>query len=366
MVVEAPETDRYTPDASRWVVETFGVRKRFAIREGLPVGFGWGQDHWLVSSVIKYRKKVKWFQALDGVDLKIARGEMLGLLGPNGAGKTTFIKCLATLLGMDGGEAYVNGFNVRTQPDDVRLSMNLVGSGHWIAFDWAMTLTQNLHFFGSLYGLNKSHREERIAYTLSLLGLTHLAKRTPRIMSSGERQRMLLAKGFMVRTPLFLLDEPTVGLDPLGSLEVREFIRKEFVGKSDRSGILTTHRMVEAEALCRRIAIMNKGRIVAEGTTSELKRLAGQPRVMDIRGTSIPAEAIEAVKRTNGVRTAAVSPVGSESVEESLRVHCENIDAVTDRVVDTLRSHGATVRSVEFQEPTLEDTFLALTDRRLT
>src|SRR5215475_11567787 len=126
------QTDN-TPDPARWVVETFGLEKRFATREGLPVGMGWGQEHWLVSSLIKYRKAVEYHTAVDAVDLKVGRGEMLGLLGPNGAGKTTLIKCLATLLEVDAGTAFVNGFDVARQADQLRLSINLVGSGHWLS-----------------------------------------------------------------------------------------------------------------------------------------------------------------------------------------------------------------------------------------
>lgn len=351
--------------SQRWAVEVFQLEKRFQARQGLPMDWQFGNAHWLISSLIKRRKEPQWCRAVDGVDLRVARGELVGLLGPNGAGKTTLIKCLATLLELDDGEAFVNGFSVRSQPDQVRLSMNLVGSGHWMGFDWGMTVTQNLHFFGSLYGLSQAERRERIEQTLSLLGLAHLARRTPVDLSSGERQRMLLAKGFMIRAPVFFLDEPTVGLDPDGALRVRQFIQKELVGKSGISGIITTHRMSEAEAICNRIAIMDRGRIVARGTLLELRRLAGQRSVLEIYATSIPRTAVEAIRQMSGVRAAAVMPVGGESLEESLRVHCGDADAIVGHIVDALKGQGAKIASVEIQEPTLEDAFIALTDRRL-
>ena len=348
-----------------WAVEVWGLEKRFASRQGLPMGWGFGSAHWIISNIIKYRKQIEWHRAVDGVNLKVRRGELLGLLGPNGAGKTTLMKCLATLLDIDGGEATVNSFDVRTQPDQVRLSMNLVGSGHWIGFDWGMTVTQNLHFFGSLYGLSKAERQARIDETLERLDLTKLAKKTPMTLSAGERQRMLLAKGFMIQAPVFFLDEPTVGLDPDGARNVREFIQKELIGTSGTSGILTTHRMPEAEALCSRIAIMNRGCIVACGTPLELKQLAGQRSILHVRALSIPAAATEAVRRVRGVRAAVTAPVGGESLEESLRVHCEDAGAVADEVVATLRRAGVAVSAVDLEEPTLEDAFIALTDRRL-
>jgi ABC-2 type transport system ATP-binding protein len=224
-----------------------------------------------------------------------------------------------------------------------------------------LTLKQNLHFFGSLYGLTRSERQQRIEAALELLGLTQLAEQTPRSLSSGERQRMLLAKGFMIRTPIFFLDEPTVGLDPQGAREVRAFLKRELLGNSDRSGILTTHRLVEAEELCSRIAVMHQGRIVAAGTPLELKRLAGQHEVLEVHAAAAPPDAIERISRLRGVKHAALAPAGEESVEESLRVHCEDADAIAGAVVDLLRRGGARVGAVEPQQPTLEDAFIALT-----
>ena len=355
----------HSPDPHRWAVEVYGLEKRFITRQGLPMGWGFGDAHWIVSSLIKYRKEEEWKRAVDGVELQVSRGELFGLLGPNGAGKTTLLKCLSTLLEVDGGEAFVNGYNVRSQPDEVRLSMNLVGSGHWVGFDWGMNLVENLHFFGSLYGLDRANRQARIDQTLEQLGMGHLAGETPRTLSTGERQRLLLAKGFMIRTPVFFLDEPTVGLDPEGAREVREFVQKDLIGMEGTSGILTTHRMPEAEALCSRIAIMDQGKIAACGTPLELKRLAGERSVLEIRARAIPSAAVEEVRRMRGVRTAAAAPVGGESLEESLRVHCEDAGAVLGQVVDALRQRDVDVVSVENQEPTLEDAFIALTDRRL-
>lgn len=333
------------PKPDRWAVEVWGVKKRFVTRQGLPVGWGFGNAHWIISSLIKYRQQREWKQAVDGVDLNVERGELFGLLGPNGAGKTTLLKCLATLLSIDECEAFVNGYSVRTHPDEVRLSMNLVGSGHWAAFDWGMTVTQNLHFFGTLYGLSKAERTERIEHTLEKLGLTERAKDTPMTLSAGERQRLLLAKGFMIRTPVFFLDEPTVGLDPDSAREVRDFITRELIGRTGTSGILTTHRMDEPEALCSRIAIMNRGRVVACGTPLQLKQLAGEHSILEVRASPIPATVVRAVKKIHGVRAAATAPADSEGMEESMRVHCEDLDGLVDRIMDTLTGAQSQIQS---------------------
>jgi len=350
--------------APQYAVEAYGVRKRFISREGLPIGWGFGDAHWIISSLIKYRKERQWKEALAGVDLTVRRGEMLGLLGPNGAGKTTLLRCLATLLRIDTGVAYVNGYDVVRQPDEVKLSMNIVGSGQWSAFDWGLTVRQNLHFFGTLYGLSKAERNERIDKTLAWLGLHERANDRPPTLSAGERQRMLLAKAFMIRTPVCFLDEPTVGLDPDGAYQVREFITRELVG-SGTSGILTTHRMSDAEDLCARVAIMDRGRIVAAGTPRELKQSVGERSVLEVRAEPVPREVVEAVRRLSGVWAAVTAPAGEDGLEESLRVHCEDLDATPARVRDTLAASGVVVHSMNAEEPSLEDVFIAVTNRRI-
>ena len=371
-VAVAPSPGTSVAAPSPLAIEARGVKKRFVARTGMPLDWGMGPGHWIISTVVKYRKERRWHQAVDGVDLHVHRGELLGLLGPNGAGKTTLLKCLATLLALDEGEAYVNGYDVRTQQNEVRLSLNLVGTGQWTAFDWGMTVTQNLHFFGALYGLAKSERQVRIDETLVRLKLDHLAKDTPRTLSSGERQRMLLAKGFMIRTPVFCLDEPTVGLDPDGARDVSDFILQELLARSGTSGILTTHRMPEAEALCHRIAIMHRGRIIACGTAAELKRLVGERSVLELRTSPVPRETLAALRALPGVRAAVSAPAGeegaevAESMDDVLRVHCEDPGAAASRVTDTLRDHGVDVKRVEETAPTLEDAFVALTDQGLT
>ena len=365
MAVEIDTAETTPIEPGRWAVEVLGLEKRYVTRKGLPAGFGRGSATWIISSLIKYRKKVEWTQAVAGVDLKVARGEIFGLLGPNGAGKTSLIKCVATLLEVDGGEVLVNGFSVRTQPELVRRSINLVGTGHWAGFDWGLTIVQNLHFFGSLYGIEKTVRQRRIDEVLERLGMTRFANSTPRTLSTGERQRMLLAKGFLVRAPVFLLDEPTVGLDPEGARSVREFIKERLVGQEGTTAILTTHRMPEAEALCHRIGIMDRGRLVACGTSEELRKLAGERSVLEVRATPIPQSAVAAVRALPGVRAALVKPLGDNSVEESLRVHCASGNGLEGHVTTALESQGVRVLAVEIEEPSLEDAFIALTDRRI-
>jgi ABC-2 type transport system ATP-binding protein len=355
----------YKPDPSQWGIEVIGIEKRFRTRKGLPPGYSLGAAHWLISNLIRLRRKPVYSCPLDKVDLKVERGELLGLLGPNGAGKTTLIKCLSTLLEPDGGSAFVNGFDIRTEADQVRRSINLVGSGHWVAFDWNLSIEENLHFFGTLFGLNRHERRKRIASSLELLRLSHLANETPRTLSTGERQRMLLAKSFMVQAPVAFLDEPTVGLDANGSREVRNFIQKELVGCRGISGILTTHRLAEAESLCRRIAIMNQGKIIACGTPSELKRLGAVTGYLEVRVTALPSAAVERVKGLRGVKAAVAFSGPEGSNEARLRVRCISVESVASDIIEIIRSHEGRVIAMEPEELSLEDVYLSLIESKV-
>jgi len=181
--------------------------------------------------------------------------------------------------------------------------------------------------------------------------------------SARERSRVITTPQG-IRTPVCFLDEPTVGLDPDGAYQVREFITRELVG-SGTSGILTTHRMSEAEDLCARVAIMDRGRIVAAGTPRELKQSVGERSVLEVRAEPVPREVVEAVRRLSGVRAAVTAPAGEDGLEESLRVHCEDLDATPARVRDTLAASGVVVHSMNAEEPSLEDVFIAVTNRRI-
>jgi ABC-2 type transport system ATP-binding protein len=350
------------PDPSRWAVEVRGLTKRLLCRKRLPPGYSLGPAHWIVSGLARLGGRAEWKTPLDGVDLKVARGELLGLLGANGAGKTTLLKCLSTLLEPDGGDAFVNGFNVRTQPDQVRLSLNLVGSGHWVAFDWNLTVEKNLEFFGTLYGLSRRERCSRTGEVMEMLGIARLARATPRTLSTGERQRMLLAKGFLARTPVMFLDEPTVGLDINGAREVRMLIRRQLSSSAAISGVLTTHRIEEAESLCRRIAVMDRGRIIACGTPAELKVLAAPAGWVQVRAAAMSPAALQAVRGARGVKSAVCS-TEHERAECRVRVECRDARAV-EEVVAAIRSQAGRILAIDAREPSLEDAYLSLIEKR--
>jgi len=209
-------------------------------------------------------------KALDKVSFKVKYGEIFCIVGPNGAGKTTLLKILSTILLPDEGTAIVNGFDILKEPNEVRASVTVVPGSWWITLDWSLTVKENLIFWTKIFGYSKKEAEERVEYVLKLLDLKKYENTYPLTLSSGYRQRVALARGLAIDSPIFLLDEPTVHLDPLSAENFREFVKRELVLKLKRTVVWTTHILREAERIADRIAILNKGRIVACGTLREL------------------------------------------------------------------------------------------------
>ena len=206
--------------------------------------------------------------ALQGIDLSISQGEIFGVLGPNGAGKTTLLNSISTLLLPDSGEITILGESVLKHPERIRQKINLC-SGN-ANFAWSLTVRENLRFYAMLYGLWGKKREEKVASLLEAFELTRFADRRFDEASTGTKQRMALAKALLNDPQVLLLDEPTVGLDPDIAQKVREYILA-FHARTNCTLILTTHYMPEAQMLCKRIAFIRDGKVLALGTPDELK-----------------------------------------------------------------------------------------------
>jgi ABC-2 type transport system ATP-binding protein len=219
-------------------------------------------------------KSFKDVHAVQNVSFSVAKGECFALLGPNGAGKSTTIKMLITLLSPDSGEAKVNGFSLK-EPSHIRESIGYVPQS--LSVDGSLTAFQNLSIFGKLYGLTSAELKERVPRILAMMDLTDAAHRPVSQFSGGMVRRLEIGQSILHRPAVIFLDEPTVGLDPVARNTLWKHIRqlrKEY----GTTLLMTTHYMEEAEELCDRIAVMDKGRIVAIGTLKELRKEARMPR----------------------------------------------------------------------------------------
>ena len=215
-------------------------------------------------------RKREWINAVQDVDLDIQRGEIFGLLGPNGAGKTTLMKMLCTLVLPTSGTAACYSRDIVKDAQRVKEMVGFI-SAEERSFYWRLSGRQNLEFFSSLYKIPSRQARQHINELLALVGLSEHADRRFYTYSTGMRQRLSIARGLLNNPRLLFIDEPTKGLDPVSAQGIRQFLREEVIGPG-RTAILATHQMAEAEELCGRLAIMNRGRVIANGSIGELRR----------------------------------------------------------------------------------------------
>jgi ABC-2 type transport system ATP-binding protein len=299
-----------------------------------------------------FRRRSLEVEAVRGVSFAVEEGELFGLLGPNGAGKTTTIKMLITLLLPTSGAARVLGFDVVRDARKVRERIGYVFGGDRGLYERLPAL-DNLRYFAELYGVPPREQRRRIGELLELVGLSGREKEKVEGYSKGMRQRLHIARGLLHDPPVVFLDEPTIGVDPVGARELRATIAS--LTEAGKSVLLTTHYMFEADALCDRIAVIAKGRIIAEGTPAELKRLVSTGTVLEIETFGCPQETIDALGGLPGVAAVAVEEREQAQV---LVVQSRDGEAPTQ----ALLSHLADVRvgRVSAREPTLEDAYVQL------
>jgi ABC-2 type transport system ATP-binding protein len=296
--------------------------------------------------------------ALKEVSFDIRPAEIFGLLGPNGAGKTTLIKCLTTLLLPTAGEAWVNGYQLSREPNAIRASVGCMLMGERGLY-WKLTGRENLEFFGALYHLAPPERRRRAAEIIERLDLGDFVDRTVETYSSGQKMKLAFGKALINDAPLLILDEPTNTLDLPSAHALRLVVRE--LNRAGKTVIYTTHIMAEAEALCDRVAIVDRGEVLALGTAAELKESLGRDEVIRIEGV-ISAQAGAAVEKLPGVARAARAAVDGRTL---LTVVAQNQRALLPRLIETLTAHNALVQRITPEEVTLEDVFIARTGRTL-
>jgi ABC-2 type transport system ATP-binding protein len=322
------------PGPSQPAIEVTGLRKTYVSHRGT------------------FRRTRVQTVGLDGIDLAIQPGELYGLLGPNGAGKTTTVKILTTLLLPDSGSARVLGRDVVKQTDAVRRRIGFVFGGERGLY-WRLSGLDNLRYFADLYRIPPDVSRRRIAELIERLGLSGRERDKVEIYSRGMKQRLHLARGLLNDPEVLFLDEPTIGLDPVGARELRVLVRE--LADSGKTILLTTHYMFEADSICDRIAVINKGKLVAEGTPVSIKRLVEDRGVVELEVDGISSDHLNALRGVPGVTSVSI---GERELAQVITIHCANPSDLMAQLGVVLQ--GIRLQKVSSREPTLEDAYVQL------
>jgi ABC-2 type transport system ATP-binding protein len=307
-------------------------------------------------SMIEVKNLTKMFNdfvAVDSISFDVKKGEIFGLLGPNGAGKSTTIRMLCTLSRPTKGTATIGGYDIVKNDTEVRKLVGIV-SEKMIMYN-RLTAKENLLFFGNLFNIPKDVLNKRIDDLLELVQLTKWKGSQVGTFSSGMRQRMNVIRALLNMPQVLFLDEPTLGLDPQSTVEIREFIKK--INRENETTILiTTHMMGEADLLCDHIGIIDHGKIVALDTSTNLKRmiLGANTTILKLEIANLTSDLIATIRALKCVETV------SQENSTHLKIHAHGDDAF-DTIIDAIRAKKTKIDSIENLQPTLEDVFLHIT-----
>ena len=307
----------------------------------------------------EFETKHKKVTALDGISLQVGEGEIFGVLGPNGAGKTTMIRILSTLLLPSSGQAKVMGYDVAKEPEKVRPLISMASGAERAGYDY-ITARGNLWFFSQLYGIKSDEAQRRINELSKQIGLEDNLDKKFYALSTGFRQRATIIRAFVNDPKVVFLDEPTIGLDVMTALRIREFLVNQ-AKEHGRTILLATHNMAEVDAICNRVAIIDKGKILACDTPLALKKSLGAPAlVMEISPPPAP-DNLSLLSKVEGVK-GYTSSIDEERSISRVQVVVES-DDTAQMVLDTTRKSGLTVLSSWRQQTSLEEVFVALVGR---
>jgi len=306
---------------------------------------------------VKIENLVKKFgsvAAVNNINLNIEEGEIYGLLGPNGAGKSTTINIIAGLLGFDKGNIEILGKELKKHTNFIKKNIGIVPQD--IAIYEDLTACENVMFFASLYGLRGGELKGRVEEALDFVGLRDKAKSFPAEFSGGMKRRLNIACAIAHRPKLIIMDEPTVGIDPQSRNHILQSVRK--LNNVGCTVVYTTHYMEEAEAICSRIAIMDNGKIIAEGTNEALKKI-----ITDKTTIAVTVDASEKVKKEELIKIQGVLSV--ELDNDIIKINCSKEVNNLDKIINYFTGNNIVIKGIESKEPDLETVFLTLTGRKL-
>jgi ABC-2 type transport system ATP-binding protein len=323
-------------------IQAFGLTKRFP----KPRGF---------RAILRHPFDREGVTAVQDASMAVEQGELFGLLGPNGAGKTTLIKLLATLIVPTAGTARVNGYDLREE-SKIKASLGLV-AGDERSFYWRLTGRQNLEFFAGLRGFSAQEATHSIEKVLELVGLTDRADERFQIYSTGMKQRLSIARGLLHDPPILFMDEPTKSLDPRATYRLHRLIKEDLVGRQGKTVLLTTHRLEEAQQLCDRVAIMDRGRIRACGTLAELKAMVQRRDKYTLRVVGFSEQAEANITALSAITL--LSMIGDEEI--LLKFEVVGGEGLSE-ALDVLRREGCQILSMDRETTPLEEVFAHFTE----
>jgi ABC-2 type transport system ATP-binding protein len=291
--------------------------------------------------------------AVDNISFNVKKGQIFSFLGPNGAGKTTTINVLTTMLPIQKGKVTISGFDVEKQQDDVRKSIGIVFQNETL--DWNLTVWETFEFHGRLYSIPKDTRRSKIDELIKLVELDEKRNELVKHLSGGMKRRLEIARGLLTRPKVLFLDEPTIGLDPHSRIRIWEYIKK--VNKEGVTTFLTTHYMDEADQLSDTICIIDKGHIIANGTSESLKNSLGMDMIyLETRDDEKAAHIVKRMAEINSVKNSSKGLIVSLN-EEGTRF--------MPKLVERIRNERIEIKSVNLKKPTLDDVFIHFTGRGL-
>ncbi len=290
-------------------------------------------------------------KAVNGISFKVKKGEIFSFLGPNGAGKTTTINVLTTLLPIQKGKISISGFDLRTQPDEIRKSIGIVFQSETL--DWNLTVEETLEFHGRLYAIPKKTRKDRINELIQIVKLEDKRKEFVKNLSGGMKRKLEIARGLLTRPKVLFLDEPTIGLDPNSRMRIWNYIKR--VNKEGVTIFLTTHYMDEADQLSDTICIIDRGKIIANGFSEILKQSLG----MDViyLKTDQNEKTFEIIKKMREIKNLRKTP-------SELMISVEDGPKNIPKLIDLIRTQDIEIKSINLKKPTLDDVFIHYTGRR--